>query len=108
MLSGGVLLQFSFSLCSKRQQKTRTVRREEKGEAERPSFFTPYDSPLTPTPHAAVNSTASDLLSLCVVRIWKRIYDKGTVAAVGCCSARTRSGIVHPVFLPHGLPVSFE
>lgn len=81
------------------------MRREEKDEAEWPSLFTHYDSP---PPHAAVNSTASDLLSLCVVRNWRRIHDKDTVVAAGSWPDRTGSGIVHPVFLPHGLPLSFE
>ena len=81
---------------------------EEKGKADHPSFFTPYDSPLTPKAHAAIHSTASDLLTLFVMRIWKRIYDRDEVATAWSCPARARSGIVHPVFLPHGLPVSFE
>ena len=65
-----------------------------------------HPSPLTP--HAAVNPTASDLLSLCEVRSWRRIYDKDSVTARRLCSARTRGGIVHLGFLPHGMPLSFE
>ena len=59
-------------------------------------------------PHAAVNPTASDLLSLCELRSWRRIYDKDPVTARRLCSARTRGGIVHLGFLPHGMPLSFE
>ena len=64
--------------------------------------------PLPLTPHAAVKATASDLLSLYVVRNWKRTHDKDKVAAAGSRPARVRDGTLHTIFLPRGMPVSFE
>ena len=84
------------------------MKSEEKNETECPSLFAPYDLLATLTPHTAVHATASDLLGLCLVRNWNGTYDKDTVAAARCCFARTRSGVVLPVFLPRGMHVSFE
>ena len=44
--------------------------------------------PLPLTPHAAVKATASDMLSLYVVRNWKRTHDKDK----GCCWEPSCSG----------------
>lgn len=77
----------------------------------RPNAF--HSSPLTTdasplTLHATVNPTALDLLSLLVVRNWRRIHDKDKVAAAGSRPARARGGTVPSIFLPHGLPLIFE
>ena len=84
------------------------MKSEEKNETECPSLFAPYDSLATQTLYTDVHATASDLLSLCVVRNWNETCDKDTVAAARSCFARTRSGVVLPVFLPRGMHVSFE
>ena len=72
--------------------------------------FTLHTLCLGPHPHtsAVVQATASDLLSLSIERTWKRNDDRNSVAAARSCVARTRRGVVLPIFLPCRMHVNSE